>query len=539
MLTDCGDYEADDLIGKPVSVDLAFAFSSSPAGSQTRQDNGVVQNTSPNVVIQHIIPMIDERPQEEGVSKQEDLLKPEAKAHYFYYGNCKMNQGVNQCLVYAKNQITSDDATDYTKYGTLKEPTPWPTASLDAITFEPVSIYSSEDVPTAANNLAIKLTAIVDADAKWKISEIPIMMNLFQNFTNHGYNLPGSAASVRQWIQALRTAANDIRTNHAEQIGNEGLEILDNVIDKIDTEGTINGDYPRDIHLPDGAAALRWVASEGKFESQLQTTTLDNINSVSRFAYPAPIYYFIKSPISTSNSLVKFNDYKEKNLWSKVLSDHFGADTKVTGATKTVALTNPVDYAVAQLKVTIKASGRTIKDDMGTDITIGATSFPLKGVIVCGQRPVDYQFTQASNSNANVKFIYDSQVKENCNLSTSPQNACNTLVLQSYNNEDVNIILEFENNSDNLTFKCVDGSVYPHTRFYLIGIVKAKSGTGGDGKNNNRVFTKDYITQVDMTVTSLAKAYNVLPNLLTSNLEIGVQTTPDWIEATPTSMRLD
>ena len=42
-----------------------------------------------------------------------------------------------------------------------------------------------------------------------------------------------------------------------------------------------------------------------------------------------------------------------------------------------------------------------------------------------------------------------------------------------------------------------------------------------------------------MTVSSLAKAYNVLPNLLTSNLEIGVETTPQWIAATPTAIRLD
>jgi hypothetical protein len=36
-----------------------------------------------------------------------------------------------------------------------------------------------------------------------------------------------------------------------------------------------------------------------------------------------------------------------------------------------------------------------------------------------------------------------------------------------------------------------------------------------------------------MTVTSLDKAYNVLPSILAQNLEIGVVTTPQWTAAAP------
>lgn len=552
MLAGCKDYGADVILQEtPVKVDLAFAFSSSPSGSQTRQADAVVQNTTHAVVIQHIIPLIGSEPQGEDASKQEDYLKTESHAHYFYYGYCRMSQGVNGCLVYARNNTTS---TDYTTYGTLKAPAePWPTMTLEDISFEPVPIYDSNDVPQPASNLALKLTAIVDADPKWKNSEIAIMKNLFHNFTNHGYNLPGSGASVKQWILALKNAVEVIQRDHANEIGNEGQEIIGHILETINST-TIEGDdaaYPHDIvlsttdgnrtiHLPDGAAALRWTGTE--FVPQLQTTTLDNINSVSRFAYPAPICYFIKSPISTSNTMRKFDDYKNENSWANVLSTYFNNGTEVSSATQTVAVTKPVEYAVAQLKVNIKAATSTLQDD-GANPAIAVTGhFPLRGVIVCGQRPVDYEFKQASNSDANVKFIYDPQVKDNCYLTTSLQEVCNTMVLQSHDEEDVNIILEFENQSEE-TFKCVDGYVYPDTRFYLIGTVDHSSYSATDphktNDNKDRVFTKDYITTVDMTVTSLAKAYNVLPNLLTSNLEIGVETTPDWIEATPTVIRLE
>lgn len=535
VLTGCKDYEADKISFDPVKVDLAFAFSPSVSGSQTRQDNSVVQNTNHDILIQHIIPMIDNEPQEESFGKQESEDKTNAR--FYHYGYCTMMPGVNRCLVYGKENTTS---TDYATYGCLRAPDPWPAMSLGDISFEPVSIYSGTDVPTGGDPVAAALTAIAKTEG-WRTSTNAVMKNLFQNFINHGYNLPGSAASARQWMLALKQAAVDVRSS----VGEDSKAILELIIDKVDdTTLSVGNDYPRSLNLPDGAAALRWVEgsdeSETGFKQQLHTTTLDNINSVSRFAFPASLYYFIKSGVSTSNTMRKFDDYKNEGTWTGVLGTYFKDGLSVTSTTKTVAVTSPVEYAVAQLKVTIKASA-TLQDASTTpqSISIGETStlFPLKGVIVCGQRPVDYEFKQADKSDANVKFIYDSQVNADCYLTTTETDACQTLVLQSYDGEDVNIILEFENKSGQ-SFKCVDGTVYPNTRFYLIGTVAASSGTGVDAAKG-RVFTKDYITTVDMEVKSLSKAYNVLPNLLTSNLEIGVMTTPDWIAATPTGIRLD
>ncbi len=139
-----------------------------------------------------------------------------------------------------------------------------------------------------------------------------------------------------------------------------------------------------------------------------------------------------------------------------------------------------------------------------------------------------------------MKFVYDSQVDNDFYLTTTDFNDANakvynTLLLQSCDGEDVNVILEFEYTGTQ-AFRCLNGYVYPNTRFYLVGEVKAdqfKPETG-DAASQGRVFTQDYTTTIEMTVTSLEKAYNVLPSILAKNLEIGVQTTPKWVAVKPT-----
>ena len=142
------------------------------------------------------------------------------------------------------------------------------------------------------------------------------------------------------------------------------------------------------------------------------------------------------------------------------------------------------------------------------------------------------------------RFVYDSQVGDTYYLKKKSEytggtvDPVNTLVLQTCDNQDVNVILEFEYTpatADYKEFKCLDGYVYPGTRFYLVGELKAtdfKPGTG-DATSQGRIFTQDYTTTIEMTVKSLEKAYNVLPNIIAKNLEIGVMTTPKWKAATP------
>lgn len=573
MLTGCKDFDEIVNNGNPVRVELAYTFSSSAAGSQTRQSSDVVSNTSvlrmPNNLM--IIPMIGENPQKTEITWNEPVKKVSDPftSLYYYSQYCDFEPGVNRCLVYGSADDVTQTTVNLRVYNGKLNPsvdfstvTDQNTSGLNNLTFDLEAIKDNTDVPTDASTLAGYLTDVANSQAAegqyWKNSTNVILKNLFDNFTNYGRNLPGSAASVKALLTALNTVAKSYR-NESGTIGETEGAILDAIIANTSAKADAIGDvtYPRNINLPDGAAALRWmeVEEEGgakvkKFMPQMQTTTLDDINTITRFTYPASLYYFVNSGIKTSDGMVslptEYNKVEEsdtKKAWDAILTQNFTADTKVTSTTRAVALTDPVQYAVAQLQVNTSYStpsgkpANTLPDAVNANIEVDG-KFLLKGVIICGQRPVNYKFVPGDNSDAYTKFIYDSQVKENCTLSATSTDACTTLVLQSYGGEDVNIILEYENNSE-LTFKCVDGIVYPHTRFYLIGKVGAAGGTGGDEISSGRVFTKDYITTVNMTVTSLAKAYNVLPNLLGGSLELGVELTTKWIQAETTNVLLN
>jgi hypothetical protein len=187
------------------------------------------------------------------------------------------------------------------------------------------------------------------------------------------------------------------------------------------------------------------------------------------------------------------------------------------------------------LKMT-DTSGLT--DAGGTTIPVGTTNFPLTGIIIGGQLPVGYDFTPTTAypvySEADIKFIYDNQLPT-IYLSSSADAAqlTNTLVLQTYDNKKIPVILEFINNSGT-DFKGIGGTVLNGTTFYLAGEVDPEQFKDDPRTEiRNRVFTQDYTTTLNMKVTSLEKAYNVVPNLLSPRLELGIELVTKWVGTTP------
>ena len=581
MLAGCYDYDEDLAVSnEPVTVELAYAFSPIVTALPTRQASEVVTSNETNPRLPNelrIIPLMNNVPKIAELSWEDPIAKENPISRFYHSHYCDLSIGVNGCLVYGNvvDKVNTLGLPAKVYNGSLIEhfPSSFATvADVDQNTwFELEQIYKSEDytetsgVPAEATTLANCLNTIANTEG-WKTSDVTPLKELLTRFTNDGYSLPGSAATLSQWVQALITLINPyVDSNTTFFVADEGIRtILTNIKTAAEAQKNVidSYTYPRNLSLPDGAAVLQWVDVQEnnvtlkKFVPQLNTTTLANINSIARFTYPASLYYFINSEIRTSENKVNFEEfYQDKATWKNVLDDENFKDKNpinnvVTASTKSVVVKNPVQFAVAQLKVKIKAASATLKDAANKDVTVGTENFPLKGVIVCEQQAVNYAFSPRAIDQSSISddemFIYDSQVKDNYYLTVPNDNqwteACNTLVLQSRNGEDVHVLLEFENNTDN-TFQCIDGSIYPHTRFYLIGEVEAARYNTADPNvnddNKQRVFTKDYITTVNMTVSSLAKAYNVPPNLLSNQLEIGVETTPQWEAATPTTIRLE
>ena len=500
--------------------------------------------------------------------KEEPVNKENNHTQFYHFRYCSMPTLTNGCLVYAKAEdIPHGNLAVYN--GSLNTVNPSEVQSKNDIQFSLESILDATEARESGDdlaaweieawNLANALTAIVNNShnvgntLSWKTSTNAILKNLLQRFTNNGADLPGSAASVKQWMLSLRKAAKTYYDNPPATIGDDEKTILKAIMDAVDGvvgDITVNAtSYPRGINLPDGAAALRWtevkeqdgetVVKVKKFVPQMQTTTLDDINSVSRFVYPPALYYFVESGIWTSNTARTFNDYKNRTTWKgnddNAVQPLFSDGGTIMTNTKTVAIADPLQYAVAHLTMEVKAGAAFLPYETGNEDKIDITKLTLKGVIIGGQRSVGYDFKPISNSLYDVNFVYDSQVSGALNTAGDTYH---TLVLQSYDGEDLNIILEFEYSAEATTgFKCLNGYVYPGTRFYLVGEKKMEDVLPADADNiqdyEKRFFTQDHTTSILLTVKSLEKAYNVLPSLLSSSLEIGVMITPQWISAEP------
>ena len=462
------------------------------------------------------------------------------------------------------------------------------------LTFELEKIYNKEQIPAGATAIADYLTHIARAKGtitnpgtedevtvSWKDANDAWLQLLYMNFINQNDQetniIPGSAKNVKAFVTTLyrrlalmnyndatieMAIVNDImdriKNYTGEPIDGEGTELKvtcegEGDALKVTSLGTYDS-YPNDLDLPDGAAAVLWdmTAEENKRAFVPQTvTTLDApINTINRFVYPPELYYYSNSRIKTSNTEILESDYGKYSSWSDALYNQYPYDNAVvSGDTKAVAIKEPLQYGVAHLSATIASKSSSLPDADGNHIEVGATSFPVTGIIICGQHPVDFEFkvktTATGETTGDELFIYDRHLGGSPYLKFGDpaSGPFETLALQNEDGKDVTIMLELENRSDK-NFKGEDGIVYNGTKFYLTGQVKLSGGsdTGVSESERDdvkkRVFTQDHTTTVKMTVQTLAHAYNVMPNILSGRLEIGVDIKLDWVGTTPTTVIL-
>jgi hypothetical protein len=433
-----------------------------------------------------------------------------------------------------------------------------------------------------AQALADYLTSIAHATANgktWKSDATNDNLKmLYKNFIYEltdgvGEVLPGSTADVKAWVTELKTQLNTLSLTENSVDDQIRTAILNQIATADSKWNDAWKNFPSTLGLPDGAAVVRWqTVTEGnetveKFVPETQTTTIANINNIERFTYPAEIYYYGNSPtmVSETKDLSAIRDEnitkwktEDSGQGDAVLDNEFAAGP-VTAATRAVAMKDPLQYAVAQLQVLLKKTeSANLLDANATGVSVGTNNFKLTGVIVGGQLPVGFDFRPETvyplYSEADMKFIYDNQVETNGTgddkffylSSSADATGPSTLVLQSYDEKNVKLVLEFEyvdNKDGNIDkFKGLNGYVYEGTKFYLVGEIDYSSGSKEDDKVpddvKNRVFTQDRTTTVNVTVKDLKKAYNVLPNLLSPRLEMGIELTPQWEQATTTDVIL-
>ena len=536
----CIDDELQQNQNDDVVADLAFAVTRASKPS-TRMTSAVVQDAGQpyrGITIRQIVPFavtgkitVNDLPKRFFIVS--DGEKPVNDRPYYYYNDCSIMRGVNAFLSYGR---ATQASTDKHINGCLVETFPAGMEPKD-IRFSLESIYPT--IHQNAEELASYMTKIAKAEGNgisWKNAPDATMRLMYMNFvyqigaSSSGEILPGSATDIKAYTQALKNNLNALTLTNADDIA-----IRTAIINKIETEYNNSWDnFPASIGLPDGAIVIRWDGE--KFVPQLTYTSFADINGIDRFAYPAELYYYGNSRIKTSNIDNRRGAYTDRE-WSDVLADYEYDNASVNGNTQAVAIKDPLQYGVAHLQIALKKTDTSVlKDARGINVPVGDTNFPLTGIIVGGQLPVGFDFSPNTSypvySEGDVKFIYDNQLPTlYLSSSADATEVTNTLVLQSYDHQKVPVLLEFINNSG-VNFKGQDGIVYQGTKFYLAGEVDPADGTGGDASAVGRVFTQDHTTTLNMKVTSLAKAYNVVPNLLAPRLELGIQLVL-WTSTTP------
>lgn len=470
---------------------------------------------------------VDDTPQILGTTGSE--TERVTNKNYYYWDQCKMMRGTDRVLAWGKSNpvVGKESAVQNGQLTTTLNGRMY----LKDITFSLKSIRETNEVDQKAKDLADYMTAIANTDG-WSTTDDEQLKSLYLNFIHadaQGSGLmAGSAAHVKAYVTELR--------KQLQTIGGDLSNAIIAIIDNETLKSCLNNGYPSastSLGMPDGAAALRWT--NGAFSVRTEATTLDNINSLTRYTYPAELWYFVDSPIRTSDQNVTKSTYEGRS-WDDLITQNYKDGTRIGGNTQSVLVEQPLQYGVARLQMTLKRiTASPLKDAKDAEVNyLQAANLPLTAVIIGAQHTVGFDFKpMGEQSDLDARFIYDPIVGT---PASNGDHTVNTLVLQTYDGEKVPVVLEFENLTEE-KFTGKDGVVYPNTKFYLIGMLDATNE--GSGVYWNRVFTQDHTTQVTFEVTSLANAYTCMPDLLSPRLELGVQVQTKWVQSSTTTVVLD
>ncbi len=450
-------------------------------------------------------------------------------------------------------------------------------ATSTAFTFSLVPTKNGDGVAT---NLKNYINAVA-ATTGWCNSTNTGLKGLYDKFVTMK---AGSSTSVQAALEDLYESVMNntddvskaIITSIKTHAGYDGTKAENK---RLTLDNTVAG-YPADINLPDGAIGLAWTAgattadpatadwAASNSASASSWNTSGNYTALENYVYPASLYYRADSPVKVSTSK---QSTSYSGTWTDILNLYTNG-VSVGSTTQSVAIVEPIQYAVAQLKSNISIETATLKDKYGDDVKIGPTTtagndgtFKVTGILIGGQKDVDWQFLPSGTT---TYTIYDNAIPSSNEISGTTSTVTNyTLVLDNTvpattavpnpTQETVYIAIEFENNAKDFMGK--DGLVAKGTKFYLVGKLNPATYASDATYNPNdliQVFKQDYVTTANFTIIEnngetgrsanyprtgggtpdnpyiypggLGAAYNVIPDLRTPLMELGLSVDLTW-----------
>ena len=92
-----------------------------------------------------------------------------------------------------------------------------------------------------------------------------------------------------------------------------------------------------------------------------------------------------------------------------------------------------------------------------------------------------------------------------------------------------NVYVTIELENDAADFYGAEGLIPKGSKFYLVGLLDlTKNNTNPSGKLIDHVFVKDHTTVANFTIKDLKKAYNHIPDMRTSKINVGLAVDLSW-----------
>lgn len=358
----------------------------------------------------------------------------------------------------------------------------------------------------------------------------------------------GSITSVVAFINNLKAALVG-ETGGTTDLAEKKLtkEIYDKCEAALTAIGSIN--FPGKFNLPDGVATLSWTTGGFAYNTP-EKVTIGTGNSINyqKICYPAELSYFVNTTTMVSDKdMSNLSEFPTYTDWTTKTQTGWDAKTSfaekaVENSTRTVGLKDPVQYSVAVLKSTVRCDAATLKDnakeagslDEDQQISVPTDGFKVTGILIGGQpASVDWKYEPKATGESFANTIYDNVMNGApmyAKNETSASNANYTLVFDNKKSDTqspVYVTIELENNSGQ-AFYGKDGIIQKDTKFYLVGQLNPNE-TGLTNPNSvNRVFVQDYVTTANFKIKDLKSAYNCIPDLRTSGINVGLAVDLDW-----------
>ena len=432
----------------------------------------------------------------------------------------------------------------YTKFTDEAKP------KLSEINFNLETIYSANDFTDKGSKILTKLNAIAQTEVtvsgatiKWSnINEATsygteeernILQKLYTNFISLS---AGSENSVKRAIDDLKAAVETQKLADVQEL----TQAIKNNCTTNDFNTTTG--FPRNLYLPDGAAVLKFNSDSKEFAYKEVTTgipTGSNLVDHKTITYPSELAYFVSSPVKTSTTKSEFKDLPAYNTWLNNSEGWTGYEDFVKSNTTLVVLKEPVQYGVACLESKIKCESSSLIDNahaiLGSTtadntLTVPKDGITVTGILIGGQpQGVEWNFEPA----ASAKFdhtIYDQKMNYGIAARISESASNYTLVLDNKNSSTtaqgqskVYVTVELENNMGDFYGK--DGLIPKGSRFYLVGKLDP---TGKTSTTVDHVFVKDHTTVANFTIKNLQNAYNHIPDMRTTKINVGLTVDLKW-----------